>query len=327
MKDLYNIEHKYGFQFPTIYKKLLEDGMFDYDDKRDTLLDYNFYGVDLEVLSLDVAQKYYDDYPDCKDKTKKIFPFAITGAGDWYGFYFGIDQNSNPSIVLMYHDEENAMYYADNLEDFTFYFLLRATCEVDTDFSEEFFINELNRVLKTHEKYIEVARVNLLKEIFSKKIKDHVDTELVRPYKYRGLLSYKEADELFVNITGFKKLNETFFCGIYDVCAKTRQDLERDISSSSLNSSIYHPSLLLNESNLHIDLALKLFFQYDGISFLLNKYNETDLKNITFMKDLYQNILDDKYENTHQQYILPLSKIEKFKLRKNSVDPIFYTDL
>jgi len=45
------------------------------------------------------------------------------------------------------------------------------------------------------------------------------------------------------------------------------------------------------------------------------------------MKNLYKNILDDKYENTHQQYALLLSKIEKLKLRKNNVDPIFYTDL
>jgi len=44
------------------------------------------------------------------------------------------------------------------------------------------------------------------------------------------------------------------------------------------------------------------------------------------MKDLYQNILDDKYENTHQQYTLPLTKVEKLKLRKSGVDPIFYKE-
>ena len=329
MQDLSDAELKHGFQFPEIYKQLLKDCMFDYDGKRDTLLDYKFYGVDLEVLSFSTAIKYYDDYLYDKDKTKKIFPFAVTGGGDWYGFYFGECKNDdgNYPIVMMCHDSDEAMFYADNLEGFIFYFLLRAGCEVDTKVSEEFYINELNRVLKTHEKYIEAEQVELLKEVYSREIKDQSDIELASSYRYRGLLTYKEAGELFVKQTGFKMFDKTFFCGLDNCAEKTREDLEIDISISSLRSSFYHPSLLLNEKNLSLDLALKIFYKYDGVAFLLDKYVETDPKNIAFMNELYQNIIDGRYENTAHQYILPITKIEKFKIIKIGRDSVFCTDL
>ncbi len=210
MQDLSDIELKYGFQFPDIYKKLLKDAMFDYDGKSDTLLDYQFYGVDLEVLPFSTAIKYYDDDPLIKAKANKIFPFAITGAGDWYGFYFGLDQNNNPPIVLVEHDSDEVVFYADNLENFIFYFLLRAACGVDKAKSDEFFIAELNRVFKTHEKYIEAEQVELLKEVYSREIKDQSDSELANSYRYRGLLTYEEAGELFVKQTGFKMFDKTF---------------------------------------------------------------------------------------------------------------------
>ncbi len=94
-----------------------------------------------------------------------------------------------------------------------------------------------------------------------------------------------------------------------------------------MTSTYFHPSLLLNEKNLSLDLALKLFYKYDGVAFLLDEYAETDCKNIAFMNELYQNIIDVRYENTAHQYILPITKVEKFKINKKGVPSVFYTNL
>lgn len=64
-------------------------------------------GADLEPFSFEESLRNQDDFPFWdKDQSKQIFPFAQTGAGDWYGFCFSMKSETSLPIVLMSHDSE-----------------------------------------------------------------------------------------------------------------------------------------------------------------------------------------------------------------------------
>ena len=134
------VENKYGFEFPQLYKTLLEDRMFDYTAPH-YLLDYKFFGADLEPFSFEESIQNYEDFPFWdKDQSKQIFPFAQTGGGDWYGFCFSMKSGTSLPIVLMSHDSDNALLLADNLEDFILKCLwhhLKLTMSVMTKHSKQ----------------------------------------------------------------------------------------------------------------------------------------------------------------------------------------------
>lgn len=56
------LENKYHFEFPQLYKTLLEDRMFDYTAPQ-YLLNYKFYGADLEPFSFEESLHNYEDFP------------------------------------------------------------------------------------------------------------------------------------------------------------------------------------------------------------------------------------------------------------------------
>ena len=88
------LKNKYHFEFPLLYKTLLEDRMFDYTAPQ-YLLDYKFFGADLEPFSFEESLQNYEDFPfGDKDPSKQIFPFAQTGGGDWYGFCFSMKNDT-----------------------------------------------------------------------------------------------------------------------------------------------------------------------------------------------------------------------------------------
>ena len=75
------LKNKYHFEFPQLYKTLLEDRMFDYTAPQ-YLLDYKFFGADLEPFSFEESLQNYEDFPFWdKDPSKQIFPFAHESIG------------------------------------------------------------------------------------------------------------------------------------------------------------------------------------------------------------------------------------------------------
>lgn len=207
MKNIYN------FKFPELYETLLEDGMMDYTASS-YLLDYKFFGADLEPFSYQEALQNYEEFPFWdKDKTKQIFPFAQTGAGDWYGFCFSMKTEHLLPIVLLFHDSDNALLLSDNLGDFIFYKMLMISHKIDDQCNDKTFKNELQRVLATHRKYLKQEHAEILEKVYSNEISNLVNTAERDQNKISGILSRREAEEIFVRSTGFAKLNEEIYCG------------------------------------------------------------------------------------------------------------------
>lgn len=193
------LENKNHFEFPLLYKTLLEDRMLDYTAPH-YLLDYKFFGADVEPFSFEESLQNYENFPFWdKDQSKQIFPFAQTGAGDWYGFCFSMKSETSLPIVLMFHDSDNALLLADNLEDFIFYKMLMASFKIDEDCSNEIFKTELQRVLSTHKKYLKKEYIKVLEQLYSNQSAD---------------LSNNEIEKIYVKETACTRFGKELYCGI-----------------------------------------------------------------------------------------------------------------
>ncbi len=193
------LENQYHFEFPQLYETLLEDRMFDYTAPH-YLLDYKFFGVDLEPFSFEEALQNYEDFPFWdKDQSKQIFPFAQTGSGDWYGFCFSMKSETSLPIVLMFHDSDHALFLADHLEDFIFYKMLMASLKVDDECDDETFKAELQRVLSTHKKYLKKEYMKVLEQLYVGPSADLSDCDI---------------EEIYIKETAFTRFHEELYCGI-----------------------------------------------------------------------------------------------------------------
>lgn len=77
------------------------------------------------------------------------------------------------------------------------------------------------------------------------------------------------------------------------------------------------PQLILDNENCNLSIALVLFYQADGVSYLMNKSSNKNLPQWTsFIKKLYDSILDRRYSGQGIEFKAPLSKVQMFKLKK-----------
>lgn len=77
------------------------------------------------------------------------------------------------------------------------------------------------------------------------------------------------------------------------------------------------PQLILNNDKCDLSIALLVFYRADGISYLFNKsYNERLPNWSSFIKTVYDSILDGKYQRGEIEFTVPLSKVQLFKLQK-----------
>lgn len=82
----------------------------------------------------------------------------------------------------MSHDSDNALFLADNLEDFIFYKMLMVSLKMDEECSHETFKTELQRVLSTHKKYLKKEYVKVLEQLYSNRITNLSDSEIEEIY-------------------------------------------------------------------------------------------------------------------------------------------------
>lgn len=113
--------------FPSRYMEILNDGLLDYNKpvRGHTFLCHN---NDFEILRFeDVASEtthlynsgYFEIVPNYT-----FIPFAKSGAGDWYCFYYET-KKSEPSIAYLWHDANRAEILAPNIQDYIYLSLVR----------------------------------------------------------------------------------------------------------------------------------------------------------------------------------------------------------
>ena len=114
---------------------------------------------------------------------------------------------------------------------------------------------------------------------------------------------------------------------LYD-CSK---DEIKDIISKTKDSDILYmyaynynwddgfeiPQLILDHSNCNLSIALLIFYNADGVSYLYNKSCSEGVDQwFSFVKCLYNSIINEKYQQTKIEFKVPLSKVELYKLKK-----------
>lgn len=89
------------------------------------------------------------------------------------------------------------------------------------------------------------------------------------------------------------------------------------------------PKQIISDANCDLALALEVFYLGDGFEYFdmtVNNIGETS-EWFYFISDLYDNIRNGKYKKSEHHYKIPLSKVQRYKLRKKNILEIFLTDL
>lgn len=224
---LQDIEIKYKFQFPLLYKQLDADGMLNvgeygpkwYAEVYPTLkenLPLLLHSYDFESLNLKSVDKEIErlrdpeNYRQIKEEFNFI-PFAKSYGGDHYCFFLNEINNGEIPIVFLSHDSSEAEYLAKNLQDFIFkMFLTDMACFDNEDADDEELIVNLHNMFKTHKKYLTDQQQEILKDILSREIIDYEISSSNYSEDARGLLTDIEKNKLINEIIPFDKMDTSF---------------------------------------------------------------------------------------------------------------------
>ncbi|AWK02954.1 SMI1/KNR4 family protein [Flavobacterium crocinum] len=224
-----DIETKYGFQFPFLYKQLDADGMLDvgeygpnwFTEVYPTLKDnpplllhsYDFESLNLKSVAEEIEElRDPEDYRNINPEFKFI-PFAKSGGGDHYCFFLNDEENGDVPIVFVWHDSNEVNYLAKNLQDFIFKVLLIDMSQQDlyNELSDEEFRSDLESVFKSHKKYLTERQNEILESILKREIIDYeinVSPKIVEIA--RGLLTDHELESIVNEVIPFDKMNKSF---------------------------------------------------------------------------------------------------------------------
>lgn len=89
------------------------------------------------------------------------------------------------------------------------------------------------------------------------------------------------------------------------------------------------PTLIINNSHCDLSAALLLFYSAEGEEYWSDDFDKTDEEQYNFINKLHNDILKGKFIMAGIEFIVPLSKVEKYKLKKklNDNEEIFITDI
>ena len=89
------------------------------------------------------------------------------------------------------------------------------------------------------------------------------------------------------------------------------------------------PTLIINNSHCDLSVALLLFYSAEGEEYWSDDFDKTDEEQYNFINKLHNDILKGKFIMAGIEFIVPLSKVEKYKLKKklNDNEEIFITDI
>jgi hypothetical protein len=189
MEILEEIEQKFNFTYPVLYKQLYADGMLDtgeygphwheiYFPKLKVNPPLLLFGHDFELLKFNTIVEEIEafrataDYRQTKSEYQFI-PFGQNAGGDLYVFQFDIQNDDDVPITLVDDGACEATILAKNLQDFIFRQLLEVVSEID-----EYSIiieavgsktNAFN-TLRTHSPYLTQRQIDKLTEVYNREI-------------------------------------------------------------------------------------------------------------------------------------------------------------
>lgn len=112
----------------------------------------------------------------------------------------------------------------------------------------------------------------------------------------------------------------------------TYQELKQILMEYNWDDGFEVPQKILNDLNCDLALVLELFYQGDGYAYFEKisqglPADERQTEWYSFISRLYEEILREKYPQTEQHFEIPLSKVQRYKLRKSKIPEVFLTDI
>lgn len=231
--NLKDLEQKYNFQYPGIYRQLAENNMLDWGETGSNWYRTTFpklkenpplllFGYDIEICNdqkfIENSIEEMSDEEDYRDihTDYKFIPFAQNGAGDLYAFQFDLENNGEIPVTFIPHDEQEAEVLAKNLQDFIFRQLLESVIEIDEDSmfyeeEEDDLKQNLINQLKTHEPYLTPKQIEILNMIYERDIFEYTyKTPNGSAFETEGLVTFDEVEEILKQEIAFDQLNKRF---------------------------------------------------------------------------------------------------------------------
>jgi hypothetical protein len=226
------LESEFQFTYPELYKQLYNDQMLDWNrgwnepwtkernwstEIYPKLKEYPpllLHCDDFELTALSDVAEYINNKPDYWDQQHKFIPFATSGSGDWFAFYYNLKEGNNVPIAFVSHDMDEVTIMAAKLSDFIFRKMLEMTyCTgVKNAEEEKEFRSELNFQLASHRRYLSAEKVALLESVYNLPINEykHVSLGSGEPYSEYGIFTLAEINSLLKEHIGFPLLEHTF---------------------------------------------------------------------------------------------------------------------
>lgn len=229
MNELEQIEQKYNFTYPKLYRQLYLDGMLDsggeygpdWNAKYYAKLAQNppmlFFGFDFELLKWNSIVEEIEAFKDPNDyrQTKPEFQFVPFGRqknGDLYVFQFDRQNGEDVPVTLIYHDDITAVVLAKNLQDFIFRDLLEdlTSMKYSHTASGDLKVNSAN-IIRTHRKYLKHSQVEKLEEIYRRDVLEYIETTSTGlELQLEGLISNDELEQVLKQEISFDALDNEF---------------------------------------------------------------------------------------------------------------------
>ena len=212
-----DLEQQYNFAYPKLYHQLYADQMLDIGEYSSLWSKEVYprlknhpplflYSGEFELIppaniaetieELNGEDSWFSINPDYL-----FIPFGQTGGGDYYCFFY--DKNNpkpEPPIALLHHDSDEAEILADTLEDFFFYEMLSSANDIYEGSlvrSEGDFQENITNLLRSHLPYVtKKEQLEILEEVYSRKLTDFTRVFPNSTQSYQGLLSDEEFAQL-----------------------------------------------------------------------------------------------------------------------------------
>ena len=228
--NIEELEKKYNFNYPPLFKKLWKDGMLDWLNghsgefkeneswantiypkiKENPPLLLHTGGFDFEMLApKEMLNWKFDEMWDIEKY--QFIPFAKTDEGNVYAFYKGIKTDGEYAIVYIWNDMNETEVLAKNFEDFIFRKMLESAYDIDkddlrADYKDEGFKSyqrDIQRDLVTIKPYLNEEYFSILDEIFYR------EDILENTFTY-GLIEHEKLGKLIKEHLEFEELDSVF---------------------------------------------------------------------------------------------------------------------
>jgi len=230
MITINDLEKKYNYSFPALYKTLFKADMLNWmrgfelpltegktwsDDVYPTLKEnppllLHSGGSDFELLTPDEILHF--EFPnDWDTDTHHFIPFAKTAEGNVYAFYENIKIEGENPIVLIWEDDETE-FITKNFEDFIFRKMMEAADDIDKEDLEadygkkedavERYRSDLKADLKSIKPYLNTDHVKVLEDTYN--------GEVISTLISYGFKTSKPLKEILSEMLNFESLGEPF---------------------------------------------------------------------------------------------------------------------